>query len=221
MWNLGMCLYLGHELLISPKHFSKSCFIIQKIQFTKIINFNVSAILENNAHFGGRWVLRWSRILSISGSCSLWRRKKLRYSPAFLVDCWIFVCPGEPLSSTLLVMVSKCFYGSRTENWKQNRSFLMRASSWVLSILQPKRENVILDGLSYRISDTSFISFPEALWNAEVERLSTINALFITFVNLFFCILQCIVCVHWELMIHKCDQIWHAVAVTEGSYWWS
>ena len=127
--------------------------------------------------------------------------------PAFLVDCWIFVCPGEPLSSTLLVMVSKCFYGSRTENWKQNRSFLMRASSWVVSILQPKRENVTPDGLSYRIPDASFISFPEALWNAEVERLSTINALFITFVNLFFCILQCIVCVHWELMIHECYQI--------------
>ena len=82
-------------------------------------------------------------------------------------------------------MVSKCCCGGCSENCKQNGSWWMRASSWVGSILKSNRENVIPDGLYCRISDASFISFPEALRNAEAERISTKNALFINFIIYF------------------------------------
>ena len=44
---------------------------------------------------------------------------------------------------------------------------------------------MIPDGLYCRISDASFISFPEALRNAEAERISTKNALFLNFIIYF------------------------------------
>ena len=65
---------------------------------------------------------------------------------------------------------------------------------------------MIPDGLPCRISNASFITFPEALRNAEAERLSTINALYINFM-ICFMHLQFRLCVHWDFVVHNFDQI--------------
>ena len=101
---------------------------------------------------------------------------------AFFVDYQIFVFPGELIYSTLLVMVLKFWRGSHRVNWKKNGSWKMRSTFWFGSILQPKRKIVIPGGLSSKISDGSFITFPKACINYEAERLSTPYALFITFI---------------------------------------
>ena len=102
----------------------------------------------------------------------------------FLADWWIFVFAGDIISSSLLVTVPECCCRSLRENWKQNRSSLMRASSWFCSILQSMRKNMIPDSLYCSLSN--FIStLPEALRNYDAESLSTPNALSITFVICF------------------------------------
>ena len=60
-------------------------------------------------------------------------------------------------------------------------------ASILLSQVNPeiKSENVVPDGLSYRLSDKIFTTFPEALINAEGERIYDPNSLFITFVICF------------------------------------
>ena len=73
-------------------HFSENFLIIQKFQFTKITNFNVSAILKKNAHFWGRREFRWSSSMSIAGSCYCWQRKQLRSSSNNFVDSSWFSC---------------------------------------------------------------------------------------------------------------------------------
>ena len=53
---------------------------------------------------------------------------------------------------------------------------------------------MIPDGLSYRLSEESFTTFPEALINSDDERLSTPNTLFITFIICFLDIEMQIMC---------------------------
>ena len=72
--------------------------------------------------------------------------------------------------------------------------------------MQSKRESVIPDGISRRRSDDSLINFPEALRNAEAERLSTINALLINLI-IFSLHLARRVCVHWYFTVQNRDQI--------------
>ena len=95
----------------------------------------------------------------------------------------------------------------------------MRESLRVGYILQSIRENVIPAILSYNIFYESFTTFPKALGNDEANILSTLNTIYITFVICFFCVLRCILWVHWYFIIYKRDQIWHALDAAEGTRW--
>ena len=92
---------------IVSKHFSERCLMIQKFQFTKIINFNGITVFKKNTNFGGaargagRWILScYSRMVTAS-SWFIRHRKQLRSSskkyrdyscfPLWLLDlclCW-------------------------------------------------------------------------------------------------------------------------------------
>ena len=127
---------------------------------------------------GGYWtdpagsVLLDTVITDVENNCNPHPRI-LETLPNFFAYCWLFVFASELISSTLLLMVSKCWCGNCRENCKQNESRLIRASYWVGSILKSKCECVIPGGPSFIIYDESFNTFPEALINDEAERLYT------------------------------------------------
>ena len=172
---------------------------------------------------GCRWVLIWSRSLSISGSCSCWCRKQLQSFSNNCGDSSWFSCG----------MLNLCFFcwvnifhlvsdGIKMLMWELQWKLkakwvllnLVILLSWINSSIKAVKCDPWWPVLqAFR---RNFYYFPWSIkkyWGWKVIYYKfTLNY----FHNLFICILQYRLCVHWGFIVHKRYQIWHAVASTEG-----
>ena len=101
--------------------------------------------------------------------------------PDCIANCWIFFFWWANIFHLVSDGIEMLLWELQ---WKlKAKQVLPNASiffSWINNAI--KSGNVILDGLSCRIYDASFITLPEALRNTEIERLYTPEELFITII---------------------------------------
>ena len=89
----------GARILVFLQTLQQKLLDYPKFQSTIITNFIVITVIKKNTHFVGGWFLSWSRRMSVAGSCSCWRIKKLQSSSKNRGDFSYFSC----------VLVTLCF----------------------------------------------------------------------------------------------------------------
>ena len=185
------------------------------------------AVLKKNTNFGGKWALIWSRRLGVAGSCYCWRRKQLWSSSKNLGDFSWFSCGLNLRFFWWYNIFHIVSYGIKIllwkSQWKLKEKRVSLNASIFFSWINPETKVEKLDTWwpvlqAFRRAIYYFTLSIKKYWGWKViSSKCTINY----FHHLFFCVLQCRVCFHWDFVVHKRDQIWHAVAANEGAYWWS